>query len=284
MYKIPDRSTLITLLRWVGKFIPGDYLKTAFYLNIIARPRKGLNHLLNSFYRMDHIYDVLKEFKETYNGKFSILEFGTAGGYSFTKMLYATKYLRMIDRVMVHAFDSFEGLPAPTDPSDQAVTGYPWAQGQYRGNYQELYEYCHRHYSNYQIHKGYFEETLTDEVMNLLKIYMPILVWIDCDYYNSTRSIFERLVSSLPNGCVVYFDDYDFNFGSKLTGEAKIVYEVNHGLFGDGIELVLDRNLSMDSNRVYRFINLKSGIQYKRLPKGEWVGRARRRTNDSPLP
>src|SRR5687767_10982932 len=87
--RIADRSALITVLRVLGKLLPGDYLKTTFYLKAIAIPRKALRYLLNSFYRMDHIYDVLKEFKSTYGGSFSVLEFGTANGHSFTKMLYA---------------------------------------------------------------------------------------------------------------------------------------------------------------------------------------------------
>lgn len=74
MKSYPDKSPLITILRLIGNFLPGDYLKTIFYLNAIAKPRKALRSLLNSFYRMDRIYDVLEEFKSTYKGNFSILE------------------------------------------------------------------------------------------------------------------------------------------------------------------------------------------------------------------
>ncbi|PSO82023.1 MAG: hypothetical protein BRC45_10475 [Cyanobacteria bacterium QS_5_48_63] len=100
-----NRSSLVTLLRWLSKLLPGDYLKTTFYLNVIAKPRKALRLFVNSFYRMDHVYEVLKEVKNKYEGKFSILEFCTANGYSFTKMLYATKYLHMDNIITVHAFD-----------------------------------------------------------------------------------------------------------------------------------------------------------------------------------
>jgi hypothetical protein len=100
-------SPLMTLLRLFSKLLPGDYLKTLFYLNLIEKPRRLLRLSLNTFYRMDHVYAVLKEFKHHYKGNFSILEFGTSDGYAFTKMLYATKYLNMADRVIVHTFDSF---------------------------------------------------------------------------------------------------------------------------------------------------------------------------------
>src|SRR5512147_1381886 len=97
-----SKSPLIIILHLFGKLLPGDYLKTLWYLNLVARPRKAIRLALNTFYRMDHIYDVLNEFGRRYSGRFSILEFGTADGYAFTKMLYATKYLRMDDRVVVH--------------------------------------------------------------------------------------------------------------------------------------------------------------------------------------
>ena len=286
MRNTPDKSTLITVLRLLNKFFPGNYLKTTFYLNMIAKPRKALRRLLNSFYRMDHIYEVLEEFKSTYRGNFSILEFGTAKGYSFAKMLYATKYLHMDDRVTVHAFDSFEGLPAPTSSADRGLISNNWVEGEYKGDHQDLDEYCRQYYKNYRIHKGYFKKTLTDEFLSHLKTHLLILVWIDCDYYESARTVFQHLIPYLPNGCVIYFDDYDFNFGSRFTGEARLVYEINHGLFGDGIELVLDYNLSLDSKRIYRFIcyKYKSGIQYERLFKKDWVVQARGRTNDSPMP
>ena len=72
---------------------------------------------------MDHIYDVLREFGRFYDGRFSILEFGVADGYSFTKKLYATQYLGMEDRVMVHGFDTFAGLPEMADPADEPWSG-----------------------------------------------------------------------------------------------------------------------------------------------------------------
>ena len=279
-------SPLMTILRLFSKLLPGDYLKTLFYLNLIEKPRRLLRLSLNTFYRMDHIYAVLKEFKHHYKGNFSILEFGTSDGYAFTKMLYATKYLNMADRVIVHTFDSFKGMPSPADEKDQdLIANDSWVEGQFRGRYEELEEYCSKRYKNYQIHKGYFNETLTEGLLSSFKTHLPILVWIDCDYYSSARTVFEKLIFCLPNGCVIYFDEYEqFNFGSRFTGEARLVYEINHGLFGDDIELVLDSNLSLNTKRIYRFIRCKSPIRYERLSKSEWATQVHKRTNDSPLP
>ena len=280
-----DKSPLITLLRFVGYLLPGDFLKTAFYLNLIAKPRKALRSALENFYRIDILYEVLQEFKGHYKGNFSILEFGTADGYAFTKMLYATKYLGMDDRVLVHAFDSFAGMPAPVDKKDEdLIADDGWVEGQYQGRFDELNAYCQYHYKNFVIHKGYFEETLTDDTLGCFRDHLPILVWIDCDYYSSARAVFERLIPYLPSGCVIYFDEYEFNHGSRFTGEARLVYEINHGQFGENVELVLDRNLSRNSNRVYRFICYEGTVHYKRAFKQNWREKVRLRTNDSALP
>ena len=274
----------IRLLEIVGDLIPGERLKTSVYLKCIAGPRKLMRRSIGAFYRMDHIYDVCREFGQNYSGKFSILEFGVADGYAYTKKLYATRYLGLEDRIMVHGFDTFEGLPPPVDPADEGlVKGTDWSQGHYRGNLEELQRYCDAKYRNFRLHKGLFEDTLTDEVLSSLDEYKPILIWIDCDYYTSTRQIFERLLPHIPTGCVVYFDDLYYNFGSRFTGEMRALREINDGAFGDGVELVLDPELSWDFNSVYRFINVDGKSRHTRLdlPTADPV---RRRRDDSPFP
>jgi hypothetical protein len=274
----------IVLLKVIGRLLPGTYLKTFVYLNGIAATRKLIHKSISSFYRMDHIYDVLKEFKKHYKGNFSILEFGVADGYSFTKKLYAVRYLKMEDRIIVHGFDTFEGLPDKASSADHSlVFGGGWSKGHYKGRYDDLIKYCQGKYKNFHLHKGLFEETITSELLETLKKQPPILIWIDCDYYSSTRTVFERLIPYIPTGCVIYFDDIYFNFSSRFTGEMKAVWEINQGKFGEGIELVLDPVLSWDSNRVYRFVNFKQEKSFELIaPVKEDPVRLRR--DDSPLP
>lgn len=279
-----DRSRLIRLLRVAGTLLPGDRLKTAFYRALIAKPRRALRRALNGFYRIDQIYAVLEE-AASYSGELSILEFGTHHGYAFTKMLYATRYMGLEDRVTVHSFDSFEGLPPPETRRDRNVVGdnEVFAAGQFRGSYEELEAYCRGRYHNYAIHRGYFEDVLSPELLETFQRQLPILVWIDCDYYSSARTVLERLLPFIPSGCVIYFDDYRYNHGSRLTGEARVVFELNRGDYGAEIELVLDRQLGLDSDSVYRFIRFEGGPHYQSLiPPPLHPGR--RRGNDSALP
>lgn len=273
------------MLGLLSRVIPTDYLRTVFYLYVIAKPRKVVRLWLNGFYRMEHVYDVLKEAKENYSGQFSILEFGTNRGYSISKMLYATKFLAMDQRVTVHGFDTFEGMPSSDDQRDMNVVygDQEWVEGQMQGELQILESYLAKRYSNYELHKGLFSETLEDEFLERLKVEQPILVWIDCDFYTSALSAVERLLPNLPTGCLIYFDEFEFNFGSRFTGEARLVYEINQGKFGDGIELVLDSRLSLNSSRIYRVINVGCESHFQRKVAREYRP-GRMPTNGSPLP
>jgi len=271
------------VLNLLGRSIPGTGFKTWVYLNLILAPRRLLYDVSSGFYRMDHVYEVLREFKHGFDGRFSILEFGVADGYAYTKMLYATKYLKMSDRVVVHGFDTFEGLPPGDAEADRGLlSGLEWERGTYKGRYEVLERHCRQHYANFRLHRGLFETTIDDELLQELLIDKPILIWIDCDLYSSTRSIFERIIPYIPTGCVIYFDDIYFNYSSRFTGEMRAVHEINRGNFGSGIELVLDRRLSWSSNRIYRFINLYGRTQHQlRIPQTDQI---RFRGDDSPFP
>ncbi len=64
------------------------------------------------------------------------------------------------------------------------------------------------------------------------------------------------------------------------------MHEINRGAFGDGIELVLDSDLSWDLRRCYRFINQAAPYVFERKTElrrltQQWQKRA---GGDSPLP
>jgi hypothetical protein len=280
------RSGMIRLLHGVARLIPGEYLKTAFYLNCIDKPRRLLRDVLFAFYRYDHVYAVLREFSQLCAGRFSVLEFGTSDGYSFVKLLYATRYLGLEQRVKVYTFDSFEGMPASSDVRDRNwASGDDWAPGQFRGNFQALEDYCSQRYSNYEIHRGYFEDSIDAPFLASLDEFPPVLIWIDCDYYSSARTILTRLIDRIPNGAVIYFDEFDnLNFGSRLTGEARLVHEVNSGALGENIELVPDLRLSLHSRRIYRFLKIPPNRLLFQPDVHNATDQVRRRSDGSPLP
>ena len=52
-------------------------------------------------------------------------------------MLYATRYLGLSERITVHAFDSFEGMPPPRGDGDRdLIADNPFCEGEFRGRYE----------------------------------------------------------------------------------------------------------------------------------------------------
>lgn len=271
------------MLSIVGRMIPGLRFKTTIYLKLIYGPRKFFRNYTSGFYRIDHIYEVMKEFSNQFEGKFSVIEFGVADGYAFTKKLYAADYLGVSDRFRFHGFDTFEGLPKIDEDVDSSlVAGDGWEEGTYKGREEELQAHCTERYGNFELHKGLFEDTLTQEFLDTLEEYKPALIWVDCDLYSSTKSIFERLLPYIPTGCVIYFDDIYYNYSSRFTGEMRFVHEINSDKFGKNVELVLDTALSWDSNRIYRMINMDA--KTKHVLKKTRTDGIRFRADDSPFP
>ena len=96
--------------------------------------------------------------------------------------------------------------------------------------------------------------------------------------------VMERLIPIIPNGCVIYFDEPEFNHGSRFSGERRLIHEINQGKFGESIELVLDKELSLNTRRVYRFINASKNASFEPYNKINSAFYTNTRTNDSPLP
>jgi hypothetical protein len=131
----------------------------------------------------------------------------------------------------------------------------------------------------------HFEDSIDDRFLASLGQEPPILIWIDCDYYSSARTVLTRLIDRIPNGAVIYFDEFDnLNFGSRLTGEARLVHEINSGLLGGNIELIPDVRLSLQSRRIYRFLKIPPNRLLFESEFRNETDQVRRRSDGSPLP
>jgi hypothetical protein len=101
------------------------------------------------------------------------------------------------DSSILHAFDSFEGLPEPWSGTFER-----------RGKF-SLNGVLPRILPNVILHKGWFSETLPNF---LEKTNQSIsFVHIDCDIYTSTISILHDMKNLFHPGTIVVFDEY-FNY------------------------------------------------------------------------
>ena len=121
------------------------------------------------------------------------LEFGVEKGAS------ANFIARLIgagsEPAVLHAFDSFEGLPDSWDGTFET-----------RGKF-TLGGKIPRLLANVEIHKGWFENTLPGFRAGHAGSTISLL-HIDCDLYSSTRTVFEQLGDLLLPGSIVVFDEY----------------------------------------------------------------------------
>lgn len=205
-------------------------------------------------------FDCLRRALAASSGNMSVLEFGCAFGAFTGKLLSIVEFLRASTRVQVIAFDTFSGMPSASDASDKLPyspysKGSPWVEGSFSADVQTVERRLQNMgFTNFELVKGVFSESLTDELVSKLSSTPPALVIVDCDYYSSTKDVLSRILKITPSGTVFYFDDVWFNWYSKRSGELRAIEEVNSGAFGKQFELVEDHRLGMLSHRVYRLV------------------------------
>jgi predicted O-methyltransferase YrrM len=134
-------------------------------------------------------------------GDGTVLEFGVFSGTTINWM--ATDFP---ERSFV-GFDTFDGLP-------EEWSGYAHFDFDRKGAIPDVPR-------NVEIVKGLFESTAPAFAKRGQKI---AAIHIDCDLYSSTKTIFDALGDTLPDGCVLIFDEY-FNYPGFERHERKAFAE-----------------------------------------------------------
>jgi len=133
------------------------------------------------------------------------LEFGVWQGKTFAQAFhYGTRhndYMRYI------ACDSFEGLPVPKGLD----AGAEFQQGQFACSHKQFL-------SNIQVSgvdiqkvitvEGWFDKSLTKEVVSEHQISVAAVSYIDCDLYESCVPVLDFLTPLVQQGSILMFDDW----------------------------------------------------------------------------
>jgi hypothetical protein len=140
-----------------------------------------------------------------------ILEFGVEKGLSLRHLAGQTSRL-------VHGFDSFEGLPGDW-------TGTKEAKGAFsRGRK------APKIMPNNRLHIGWFDATLPQFLRENPE--PCALIHIDCDIYESTRTVLRLLRERIQSGTVIVFDEY-FNYpgwrGHEFKAFGEFIAKTNIG-------------------------------------------------------
>ena len=146
-----------------------------------------------------------------------------------------------------HGFDSFQGMPEATLPGDidsPMVQSGVWGPGTCSSpGLDAILALAKKQIAADRIHlyPGWFADTLP-KIPDGTKF---ALIHLDCDFYESTMQVLDGLFGNdrLSDGCILLFDDYLENRGSKKMGqrkaweECKIKYKPDFtdiGFYGKG--------------------------------------------------
>jgi len=166
-----------------------------------------------------HTYDAVTQIYAN-NVSGCIIECGVAKGGSAALMaLRAAQYK---DDRKIWLFDSFEGLPEPTEhdfKNGEKITGEhirPLVKGSCLGTFEEvedlLFDKLKLKKQNIFMIKGWFQDTLA---LNKNKIDAIALLRIDADWYESVKCCLENLYENVSSQGIIIIDDYDTCFGAK---------------------------------------------------------------------
>ncbi|MBZ0265237.1 TylF/MycF family methyltransferase [bacterium] len=176
--------------------------------------------------RLFSIYTLgRKVFEEDIPGV--IVECGVAGGGSSALLAYLSKLFGNSRKV--YAFDSYEGMPQPTEEDiHDGVTAEStgWGSGTCAGPVESLMEIGGKlGVEDILVPvKGYYEDTLPEWKHRLPEI---AFLHADADWYQSTKEIFSHLYDKIHPRGFIQIDDFGYWEGCR---KAVIEFEVERGI------------------------------------------------------
>lgn len=152
-------------------------------------------------------------------------EFGSSGGTTF--FLAYREARRYGHPAHMWAFDSFAGLPQPSDEDPHPR----WVEGRMATSVEEFHAICRKRRiprERYDVVPGFYEETLANSSPSDPPTDIA-LAYVDCDLYSSTQAVLAFLEPRLKHGMIVGFDDYFCWSASQISGERRALLDVTAG-------------------------------------------------------
>lgn len=151
-------------------------------------------------------------------------EFGLFRGYTFLKAYEHSKALEL-QGINFHGFDSFEGLP-PAEGVD--VADGRFFEGQFACSKEDVEKNLSSNgmdMARVNLIKGFYEDSLTEELKSKHSFKPASVVLMDCDLYSSTAEALAWIDDYLQDKTILLFDDW-YSFGdSKELGQQKAMQE-----------------------------------------------------------
>jgi predicted O-methyltransferase YrrM len=184
---------------------------------MVNRPRLVPEQALSDKYR-----EVLLLLAER-QGASSLGDYLEFGVYNGTSMICMNKVLEELgfDNVRIFGFDSFEGLPETAAKDDEGS----WHQGQFCCDYEftrKVLDFEGVNEDRVFLIKGWFSDTLNDQLIRTHNITKASVIMIDCDMYLSAKEALSFCAPLIGKEAVILLDDWysgnnlaDRNLGEK---------------------------------------------------------------------
>lgn len=200
-------------------------------LLIVVWNIKRSNKTFLSYTKIFSLINCFMRLKKKFNSPLLVSEFGVGRGGSATILAWLIGHYG--GKLML--FDVFDRIPPPTEKDgQQSISRYEdilhHEDKDYYGNITDLFNTIQSEIkivcdlSRVDFIKGKFEDILPE----IREKYKFNLVHIDCDWYESTRSVLDFLRDNLHPYAILQIDDYSNWQGSHLAvDEAKWLKPTN---------------------------------------------------------
>ena len=131
--------------------------------------------------------------------------------------------------IRIFGFDSFEGLPETASTDDD---GY-WYPGQFNCDLEitrKILDLENVDWNQIFLVKGWFSDTLNDDLIRKYKISNASVIMIDCDMYLSAKEALRFCSPIIKKEAVILFDDWysgnrlaDRNLGEKRAFDEFLI-------------------------------------------------------------
>ena len=154
---------------------------------------------------------------------------GTLRTYFDALEKFCEKFEKKPSDFRIHTFDSFEGLPESTHTADQHPS---WGKGKLAYSIDYIKEMLNQYpfsqsFENISFTKGFFENSLTEELQKKLAAHPPGIVTIDVDFYTSTKEVLQWLRPIMMSGTNIFFEDFWSFHGHPDYGQVRAIKEFN---------------------------------------------------------
>jgi O-methyltransferase len=153
--------------------------------------------------------------------KGSYFEFGCHGGFTMRMAWDCFHHLFDWDYV---AFDSFEGLPEIEEIDEMRI----WEKGKLKTSTEDFSDLMRHHgipSEKLKLIKGFYNNSLTEELKQDLQPKKAAVIYVDCDLYHSTVDVLKFARDFFQVGTILVFDDWFCFYGDPDRGERRAFRE-----------------------------------------------------------